>query len=84
MEMKPVDPASIAHLSGIFAPIQDEIDVGPLEVVQDRFPVNLRVSIYATVPIAGSRPSEAPRLLGPREVTYKAEEWGLPSQLASS
>jgi hypothetical protein len=38
MEMKPVDPASIAHLNGIFAPIQDEIDVGPLEVVQGSFP----------------------------------------------
>jgi carotenoid cleavage dioxygenase-like enzyme len=34
METKPVDPASVAHLNGIFAPIQDEIDVGPLEVVQ--------------------------------------------------
>jgi carotenoid cleavage dioxygenase-like enzyme len=38
MEMKPVDPASITHLNGIFAPIEDEIDVGPLEVVQGSLP----------------------------------------------
>ena len=41
MEMKPVDPASIAYLNGIFAPIQDEIDVGPLEVVQGPIPREL-------------------------------------------
>jgi|GEM_PF-3234338 carotenoid cleavage dioxygenase-like enzyme len=41
MEMKPVDPASIAHLNGIFAPIQDEIDIGPLEVVQGSLPREL-------------------------------------------
>jgi carotenoid cleavage dioxygenase-like enzyme len=41
MEMKPVDPASVAHLNGIFAPIQDEIDVGPLEVVQGVIPREL-------------------------------------------
>jgi carotenoid cleavage dioxygenase len=39
--MKPVDPASIAHLSGIFAPIQEEIDVGSLEVVQGAIPPEL-------------------------------------------
>jgi carotenoid cleavage dioxygenase-like enzyme len=41
MEMKPVDPVSIAHLNGIFAPIQDEIDAGPLEVVQGVIPREL-------------------------------------------
>jgi carotenoid cleavage dioxygenase-like enzyme len=41
VEMKPVDPASVAHLKGIFAPIQDEIDVGLLEVVQGSIPREL-------------------------------------------
>ena len=41
MKIGPVDPASVAHLSGIFAPIQDEIDVGPLEVVQGSLPREL-------------------------------------------
>ena len=41
MEIKAVDPATVARLSGIFAPIQDEIDVGPLEVVQGSIPREL-------------------------------------------
>lgn len=41
MEMKPVDSASIAHLNGIFAPIQEEIDVEPLEVVPGAIPREL-------------------------------------------
>jgi carotenoid cleavage dioxygenase-like enzyme len=41
MDMKPVDPASVAHLKGMFAPIHDEIDVGPLEVVQGSIPREL-------------------------------------------
>jgi carotenoid cleavage dioxygenase-like enzyme len=41
VEIKAVDLASIAHLSGIFAPIQEEIDIGPLEVVQGAIPREL-------------------------------------------
>ena len=41
MEIKAVDPATVARLSGIFAPIQDEIDVGPLQVVQGSIPREL-------------------------------------------
>lgn len=54
MEMKPVDPASVAHLNGIFAPIQDDIDVGPLDVVQKSIRTNSPASTSATVPIAAS------------------------------
>ena len=41
VEIKAVDPATVARLSGIFAPIQDEIAVGPLEVVQGSIPWEL-------------------------------------------
>ena len=40
-EIKAVDPATVARLSGIFAPIRDEIEVWPLEVVQRAIPREL-------------------------------------------
>lgn len=41
MSMKPVDPGSVAHLRGLFEPVQSEIDIGPLEVVQGAIPRKL-------------------------------------------
>ena len=39
--MQPVDAASIPQLNGIFAPTNDELDSGPLRVVQGAIPRDL-------------------------------------------
>ncbi len=41
MDMKPVDPESVANLRGLFAPVQTEIDAGPLDVIQGAIPREL-------------------------------------------
>ncbi len=38
---QPVDVASVPQLNGIFAPILDEIDAGPLDVVEGEIPADL-------------------------------------------
>jgi carotenoid cleavage dioxygenase-like enzyme len=55
VEIKAIDPATVARLSGIFTPIQDEIDVGPLEVVQGSIPRELTGVYLRTAWRAGVR-----------------------------